>query len=537
MSRNLRNLLERGCDDRTLFEALTDAAHSSGSPADSSLEEMAQQRGIAVTPLVGSRSFYDFLKLGNRGKRAYLCGGTVCRMSPHRDWVADALAEQFSQDEIGEMACVGHCYQGGGFCQDGHSGDHADLQELTEVGALSSAHSPPFRTTSDSSLFADSVGDLTAFYQQLHKPAGVIRSALDASGIRGRGGAGFPFARKLESCAEAGGDPKYVVCNADEGDPGAFSDRWLLEQQPHRVLGGMLAAGLAIGADSGLIYLRAEYPEALERVEQAIKAYQSTPAASESGFRFRLILGAGSYVCGEETALLNSIEGLRPEVRTRPPYPAQQGLFGKPTLLSNVETFAAIPWILARGGEAFAAIGTARSSGTKLVSLDHNFNQPGVLEVAMGTPLSRVVHELGGGFRQPVKALQIGGPLGGVIPIGEIDGLTLDFESLEQAGFLLGHASIVAIPEQFPMLELLRHLFKFVADESCGKCVPCRVGSRKGERLLLNASQQKPIDRQLLDDLLETMALGSLCALGGGLPLPIRNILEHFSDELQGYLA
>jgi len=248
--------------------------------------------------------------------------------------------------------------------------------------------------------------------------------------------------------------------------------------------------------------------------------------------------GSGAYICGEETSLLNSLEGLRPEVRTRPPFPAVYGLFGKPTVLSNVETFANIHFILEEGGSAWASLGTEKSPGTKLVSLDGAFSKPGLLEVRMGTPLRTVIDEMGGGTRYPVKAFQIGGPLGGLVPAEKIDDLTLDFESFSREGFLLGHASIVSVPESFPLIRLLEHLFEFTRKESCGKCFPCRLGSARGLELLSEAAiKGKKIDRELFDDLLETMQTGSLCALGGGLPLPVRNALQYFSHELDEYFT
>ena len=246
--------------------------------------------------------------------------------------------------------------------------------------------------------------------------------------------------------------------------------------------------------------------------------------------------GAGSYICGEETALLASLEGQRPEVQVRPPFPTQSGLFGKPTLLSNVETFALLPAILTDGGEAFAKIGTESSTGPKLVSLDSRFNKPGLYEIEMGTPLSTVIDEFGDGFREPVKAVQIGGPLGGLVPATHFSQLNLDFESFDQAGFLLGHASFVSIPEHVPIIEYMEHLFEFTKDESCGKCFPCRYGSVRGFEMLNRARKgEDKADLHLLEDLLETLEETSLCALGGGLPLPIRNALEHFADELQVY--
>jgi NADH-quinone oxidoreductase subunit F len=304
----------------------------------------------------------------------------------------------------------------------------------------------------------------------------------------------------------------------------------------------MLITGLITGADTGVVYIRGEYPKAVQTARETV-ALLETQGITASGtgislfpFRFHVIEGSGAYICGEETSLLNSLEGLRPEVRTRPPFPAVYGLFGKPTVLSNVETFANVHYILREGGSAYAALGTEKSPGTKLVSLDGAFNRPGLLEVCMGTPMRTVIEDMGGGMRYPVKAFQIGGPLGGLVPASRIDDLTLDFESFSKAGFLLGHAGIVSIPSGFPMIKLLEHLFEFTGKESCGKCFPCRLGSVRGQELLAGAAEKHTrIDRQLFDDLLETMQVGSLCALGGGLPLPVRNALQYFSDELDEY--
>lgn len=244
----------------------------------------------------------------------------------------------------------------------------------------------------------------------------------------------------------------------------------------------------------------------------------------------------GAYICGEETALLASIEGQRPEVRIRPPYPTQQGLFNKPTVVNNVETLACIPYIIRNGGEKFASIGIGKSTGTKLVSLDGFFNNPGVYEVDMGTSLNIVINNLGGGFREKVKAMHIGGPLGGLVPVEKTAALSVDFESFNTNGFLLGHASVVCIPENFPIIKYLEHLFQFTAHESCGKCFPCRIGSTRGYEMLRKAQETDyKIDRNLLDDLVETLEVGSLCALGGGLPLPVKNALQYFDDELKPY--
>lgn len=365
---------------------------------------------------------------------------------------------------------------------------------------------------------------------------------MKISGLRGRGGAGFPIAFKLESCKNSAGNQKYIVCNADEGDPGAYSDRYLLEFQPHSVLLGMMIAGYITGANAGVMYIRGEYPEAIEITDQAIKDLYAKNLlgqnilGSKFSFDFKLIKAQGAYICGEETALLSSIEGQRPEVRVRPPYPTQEGLFNKPTVVNNVETLACIPYVIKNGGAKFASIGIGKSTGTKLVSLDGFFKTPGIYEVDMGTPLSKVINELGGGFKSPVKAMHIGGPLGGLVPVEKINDLTVDFESFSSNGFLMGHASVVCIPQDYPLIKYLEHLFQFTAHESCGKCFPCRLGSTRGYELLSKArNEDYKIDKELFTDLITTMEIGSLCALGGGLPLPVRNALKYFENELAPY--
>jgi NADH-quinone oxidoreductase subunit F len=292
------------------------------------------------------------------------------------------------------------------------------------------------------------------------------------------------------------------------------------------------------------VYIRGEYPESVAAVKSAVERIDKEGytiikiSGNETRFRFHVVEGAGAYICGEETSLLNSLEGLRPEVRTRPPFPAQYGLFGKPTVLSNVETFANLRYILKEGGVSFSHLGTNKSSGTKLVSLDGGFVKPGIYEVRMGTPLKVVFNDMGGGTRYPVKGFQIGGPLGGIVPISGVGDLSLDFESFSEEGFLLGHAGVVSIPEKFPMIEYLLHLFEFMAAESCGKCFPCRIGTEMGYDLLRRAVEKKEkISSELFSDLLETLQYGSLCALGGGLPLPVINALKYFNDELEEFFT
>jgi NADH-quinone oxidoreductase subunit F len=536
MSRNLRGLSSRRGLTDSLYDTIAEASADGG--AGEKLMTVAEEFMTGHAAVLSAGSFYDFLQPSHHGKKVFMCDGTACLTSRKSEEVRRTLLEKYREDEIGLMTCLGHCHSNDAFLVNG---------EIRLAG--SSEHPGTLRVSSnvDMPALLTPAGVVKEYYSLAYRWTGREDEALrelESSGLRGRGGAGFPFHVKVRSSRDAAADIKYVVCNGDEGDPGAFSDKWLLEERPHAVLFGMLMTGIITGADTGVVYIRGEYPLSVKKVREAVRQIEETGIATGEGsdhvarFRFHVVEGSGAYICGEETSLLNSIEGLRPEVRTRPPFPAVYGLFGKPTVLSNVETFANVHYILEEGGAAWAAMGTEKSPGTKLVSLDGAFNKPGLLEVKMGTPLRTVIDELGGGTRYPVKAFQIGGPLGGLVPSSRIDDLTLDFESFAREGFLLGHAGIVSVPADFPVIKLLEHLFEFTKKESCGKCFPCRLGSARGLELLSGAAgKEEKIDRQLFDDLLETMQLGSLCALGGGLPLPVKNALQYFSDELKEYFT
>jgi NADH-quinone oxidoreductase subunit F len=533
MSRNLRGLSAR----RGLIEGLYEDIVGAGGPAQpEKLKEVAGKFMTGGAAVMGAGSFYDFLNPVHHGKKVYVCDGTACLTSGKQGEVKSVLLKSFSEDEIGTITCLGHCHSNDAFMING---------EVRLCNTGNDQYEPEPRTNADRPALIAPQGEINDYYSLAGRWVSDLSATLgelELSGLRGRGGAGFPFHIKVRSARDAGSGQKYIVCNGDEGDPGAFSDKWLLEERPHAVLFGMLMTGLIIGADTGVVYVRGEYPLAVKKMREAVMALEEAGitegAHKNAGYRFRfhVVEGSGAYICGEETSLLNSIEGLRPEVRTRPPFPSVYGLFGMPTVLSNVETFANIHSILESGGSTWASLGTAGSPGTKLVSLDGAFNRPGLLEVMMGTPLSVVINEMGGGTRYPVKAFQIGGPLGGLVPVSKVNDLTLDFESFAGQGFLLGHAGIVSVPDDFPVIKLLEHLFEFTMKESCGKCFPCRLGSVRGYELLSHASDRgEKISRQLFDDLLETMQLGSLCALGGGLPLPVKNALRYFSDEMDGF--
>ena len=547
MSENLRALSGRKGLEDNLFEQLVDKSKVAGAPDNEELKALAKKYLMGEAITYGTASFYDFMKKEHEGVKVHVCNGSACLVAGTQDKVKGKLSRHFKDAEVGHMCCLGRCHENSAFNYNGtnYSGDaineieeivqksDKDLSDNYKVGATSE------RVLTGEAMTAQQFKD--EFSKILANGPEWALAQIKASDIRGRGGAGFPMSFKLNACKNEPEPQKFIVCNADEGDPGAYSDRYLLEEQPMLVLFGMMTAGYIVGADHGAVYIRGEYPESVDACAEAVKALEAIGmhgdniGGSDFSYKFKVIEGAGAYICGEETALLSSLEGQRPEVRVRPPFPAQKGLFNKPTIVNNVETLAAVPWIIRNGGDQYAKLGTEKSTGTKLVCLDSFFNNPGMYEVEMGHSFKSLVYETGGGFKEAVKAVHVGGPLGGIVPTHKIDDLTIDFESFANGGFLLGHAGIVSIPEKFPLIEYLEHLFEFTADESCGKCFPCSIGSVRGKEMIANSRSGQKMDRQLLDDLLETLEIGSLCALGGGLPLGIKNALQYFEKELKNY--
>ncbi|RSK41038.1 formate dehydrogenase beta subunit [Rhodovulum iodosum] len=368
-------------------------------------------------------------------------------------------------------------------------------------------------------------------------PAEIVQEVTD-SGLRGRGGAGFPTGVKWRTVLEARGPRKYIVCNADEGDSGSFADRMLMEGDPFALIEGMAIAARAVGADRGYVYIRSEYPHAIAAMERAAGIARAAgllgAAARGSGaaFDIEIRVGAGAYVCGEETSLLNSIEGRRGEVRAKPPLPAHKGLFGRPTAVNNVLTLAAVPAILAQGAAAYARFGLGRSRGTIPIQIAGNARRAGLFETGFGLSLGEIVEEIAGGTAsgRPVKAVQVGGPLGAYFPPALFD-TPFGYEEFDGAGGLIGHAGITVFDDTADMGALARFAFEFCAEESCGKCTPCRIGAVRGaeavDRLCAGDTGALP----LLGDLCETMRAASLCALGGFTPYPVESALRHFPEE------
>ncbi len=385
-----------------------------------------------------------------------------------------------------------------------------------------------------------SLGGLAGLSAALKMTVPEICEEIAASGLRGRGGAGFPAAIKWRAVAAAESEQKYVVCNADEGDSGTFADRMIMEGDPFLLLEGMMIAGRAVGATKGFIYLRSEYPIAARVLQEAIDvAYRAGllgENAMGSGGRFEidLFIGAGAYICGEETSLLNSLEGKRGEVRVKPPLPALEGLFGKPTLVHNVLSLCAVPHIIENGARDYAAIGVGKSTGSMPFQLSGDVKYAGLFETPFGLTLRDLVERIGGGTRsgRPIRAIQIGGPLGAYLPPSLFD-VAIDYEALAAIGAGVGHGGIVVFNDSVDLAEQARYAFEFCAEESCGKCTPCRIGAVRGVEVIdrIRAGDDHARNMQVLSDLCELMVDGSLCAMGGMTPIPVESAIRHFPED------
>src|SRR5262245_34047770 len=490
----------------------------------SGLANATTEHRFALAPDV--ESFYHLPHNEHVGKA---CQGTACFAARHLNrarW--DEAAAQNPR-----VYCLGECFAAPA---KGQTNPRPPVKIFSRHGiVLPRIANGRARTLAD-------YGDYAALAKALQHPPEQVLAAVEASGLRGRGGAGFPAGRKWRAVASQSAGEKYVVANADEGDAGAYIDRYLMEDDPHSLIEAMAIAGYAVGASKGYIYVRLEYPLANSVLRAAIAEAHAAgwlgARVGGKGFAFELEVytGHGSYVCGEETSLLRSIEGKRPEVMARPPYPTERGLFDKPTLLNNVETLVNVPWIVTHGGEAYAALGFSKSRGTKALSLNSLFNRPGLYEVEFGVTVRHIVEEIGGGLRGGgrLKGVLIGGPIIGVIPPHLID-TPLGFDELAAIGAGVGHGGVVAFDEHTSIPELVEHVFSFGAYESCGKCTPCRNGSGRVEEIFANAraGDATKADLQECRDLVTALKLASLCGHGTGLARFAECILNYYPTEIE----
>ena len=588
MSHNLvqlrRNRGDLGVQDNAL-QQLKHVMHERRVITTDDVAAVARSTGQPEASVFGVATYYGDLGTKPRGRtRVKVCKGTACHAAcadASVGWMEDALGLKVNETSAdGEVSleavyCLGFCNAGPTVEVEGRiygelTPDRAKAlaRELTSGGGLEEAHGalvPRFEVHGGGPAIvlerlalpidatdlavARAHGAFVGLEKALASMApDQVLGEVDASLLRGRGGAGFPTSSKWRFAAANAKTTfeAYVVCNADEGDPGSYIDKYLMERDPFAVLEGIALAGFAIGAQRGFVYVRSEYPRSAPALKKAVLAARAAGLLGTkilgSGFSFdiEVVEGAGSYVCGEETALLRSLEGLRGMVTARPPYPADKGLFERPTIVNNVETLANVGWIVRHGGAAYAKIGVGKSRGTKAVSLNERFARPGMYEVPMGLPLREILVGIGGGMKtgRPMKAVQVGGPLGGILPGALLDA-PLGFEELEAVGALLGHGGIVAWDDTVDVRDIAIHLFEFCDAESCGKCFPCRIGGRRGleiARRLKETRDRARVDADiaLLGELCETLKLGSLCAHGGAIPDPIRSLVEHFGSEMTG---
>jgi NADH:ubiquinone oxidoreductase subunit F (NADH-binding)/NADH:ubiquinone oxidoreductase subunit E len=547
MSRNLVELVRRrhAIQAPTVLEVLKEAVERRGEITDQDRRLASEASGLPEAAVYGVSTFYDDF-LHPRGRRHIrVCTGTACfaaTADAHVDQLKDALGLELgerSEDSsvsLAETVCLGFCHSSPAV----RDGDLIDAGPgvigRVLAGASRAAPEPEWCSVVDEPVVTRP-GDWSGLARALAEldPEQLL-AEVKAANVRGRGGAGFPAGNKWEFTRAAPGEQKFIVANGDEGDPGSYIDKYLMERAPALVLEGMALAGYAAGADHGFVLCRSEYPRSKPALEAAARDAREAGwlgvdiAGSGFDFDVTILEGAGSYVVGEETALLSCIEGLRGTVSARPPFPAVRGLYGMPTVVNNTETFANIPFVATRGAEAYRALSPGATPGTKLVCFNERFARPGVYEVRFGTPIRELCEQLAGGLvdGRRIKALQIGGPLGGILPASRLD-VAFDFDALAAEGCMVGHGSILAFDDRTDMRAVARHLLHFGADGSCGKCFPCRIG-------LLRAYEQfaadEPIDRAKLEQLLEALELGSLCAHGSAMPAPLRSLLAHFPDEL-----
>lgn len=548
MSHNLVEIIRRHHElgAPTALEVLKAAVADHGEITDADRREASERSGLPEAAVHGVSTFYDDL-LQPRGERHIsVCTGTACfaaTSGAHVDELRDALGCELGERSrdgsvsLAETVCLGFCHSSPAL----REGDIVDagpgaVQRVLAAAARPAREPPPRSALDGPALLAfghDWAGLSRAIATM--EPEELLEEVKRAE-VRGRGGAGFPAGAKWQFARDAEGERKFIVANGDEGDPGSYIDKLLMEERAELLLEGMALAGYAVGADHGFVLTRSEYPRSKPALEWAVAVARragllgASILGSDFHFDVTIVEGAGSYVVGEETALLACLQGLRGTVSARPPFPAQRGLHGMPTVVNNIETLCNIPLVAREGAAHYCQLSHGPTSGTKLVCFNERFERPGVYEVSFGTPTRGLCEDLAGGLRDghAIKALQIGGPLGGILPASLLD-TPFDFDDLAAVGCMLGHGGIVAFDESTDMRALATHLLGFGAAESCGKCFPCRIGLRRAHEMF---AADEAVDRERLEALLETLELGSLCAHGSGMPAPVRSLLEHFPDEL-----
>jgi NADH:ubiquinone oxidoreductase subunit F (NADH-binding)/NADH:ubiquinone oxidoreductase subunit E len=548
VSRNLVELIRRhhAVEAPTALALLKAAVDDHGEVTDEDRRHAAAGTGMPEAAVYGVSSFYDDLLMPRGARHVRVCTGTACFAATggaHVDAVREGLRLEFGEKQadgavsLAETVCLGFCHSSPAI-RDGEVIDAGpDAPARAIAGTTHAATEPEWESLLPEPALTRPP-DWSGLRRALTElgPEGLLEQVEQAK-VRGRGGAGFPAGTKWRFTRAATGDQKFIVANGDEGDPGSYIDKYLMERSPELILEGLALAGFAVGAGHGFVLTRSEYPLSKPALDAAVSRARADGLLGEnilgSGFDFdvTIVEGAGSYVVGEETALLACLQGLRGTVSARPPFPAERGVYGCPTVVNNTETLANIPFIAVHGAEAYQALSPdTETSGSKLVCFNERFARPSVYEVPFGMTVRELCEDVAGGLRdgRTIKAVQIGGPLGGILPASKLD-TRFDFDDLAAEGCMVGHGSICAFDDHTDMRELAVHLLHFGAHESCGKCFPCRIGLRRAHDMF---AAPAPVDREKFEQLLETLELGSLCAHGSGMPAPLRSLLAHFPDEL-----
>lgn len=548
MSQNLVELIRRhhAVQAPTALEVLKAAVEGHGEVTDEDRRRAAEVSGLPEAAVYGVSTFYDDLLTPRGARHVRVCTGTACFAATggeHVDAVRTGLRLELGERRadgemsLAETVCLGFCHSSPAI----RDGDVIDAG-AEAVARLLADDARPAAEPEWQSLFEVPVltrpGDWSGLRRALETgDPETLLETVEAAAVRGRGGAGFPAGTKWRFTRAAAGDEKFIVANGDEGDPGSYIDKYLMERNPALVLEGLALAGFAVGAAHGFVLTRSEYPLSKPVLEAEVDRARAEGLLGQdilgSGFDFEVTIveGAGSYVVGEETALLACLQGLRGTVSARPPFPAERGVYGRPTVVNNIETLANIPFIATHGAEAYHALSPdSETAGSKLVSFNERFVRPTVVEVPFGLPVRELCDRVAGGMRDGcvLKAVQIGGPLGGILPASKLD-TAFDFDALAAEGCMVGHGSILAFDDRSDMRAVATHLLRFGAHESCGKCFPCRIGLRRAHDMF---AADAPVEREQFEQLLEALELGSLCAHGSGMPAPLRSLIAHFPEEL-----
>jgi len=550
MSKNISKLSGRIGLKNNLFQKMSDSSLSSkNGEGITEIKEIADKYHVGVSTVHGAESFYEFLRPEHRAKKAFVCNGSACMCAGTQEPLKKKLQKKLGNDKVGEMFCLGYCYENHAFHYDGENYAGNDISKIDQIVKGEKIDQEKFFSKSFAStsfLMDDKLSSIDQFKESLNKfiktDKKEIINLLLSSNLTGRGGAGFPAGMKWDFCSKTNSEKKYVVCNADEGDSGAFSDRYLLEDQPLKVLFAMIICGYAIGSDEGVLYIRGEYPKSIESINGCINELKDKKLLGKDilgtkfSFDLTICIGQGAYICGEETGLIESLEGKQGKPRFKPPFPATFGLYGQPTTVNNTQTLASVPKILEKGHEWYASMGSEKSPGTVIFSVSGHVNNPGNFELPLAIPFDVLLDKAGGVIEgKKLKAVIPGGSSTKILKADVISKCTMDYESLQDAGSALGTGAVVVIAEGTCMVNLLKRISRFYYAENCGQCSPCREGTGWLYKILhrITQGQSSLNDLSLLVDIAGKIEGTTICAFGDASAWPVQSFIENYYEEFE----